>query len=239
MEQKLSELKSRGFVVLPNVFAADAVASARELVLNNRHLFKNTRPTKSSGHLAGFHRYPHLGVLHGMICDNANIQSLLRGAVGGCELVSIGLTDITINRSQEWHVDLLRGEFASYLNDEICWGETGGGVFKVLLYLQSGASLRIRPDSHLRKISLSHDSYAVPEDDERIQRVAVEEGDVVVMDIRLAHRGSSEEDVQSPGVLARPKILVSSVFGGEEFPLTRAMEVGNAARLNRWIDRYR
>ncbi len=239
MEHKLPQLKSKGFVVLPNVFCSEEVSFARALVLNNRQLFKNTRPSKSSGHLAGFHHYPQLANLHAMLCDNAKIKDELRKATDYGELLSIGLTDITINRSQEWHVDLLRGEFASYLSDEICWGDAGGGVYKVLLYLQSATSLWIRPGSHLIKISLLDDSYAVPRAEESIEGVAVEAGDVVLMDIRLVHRGSSEQDIQLLERSSSPKILISSVFGGEQFPLTHAMKAGNAVRLNRWIDKYR
>jgi hypothetical protein len=236
--EKISELKSKGFTVLKNVFHKDEIHCAREIVLKHRHLLKNTRPTKSSGHIAGFHRYPEFKILHSMICVNKSIQTFLREAMEGSQVLAMGLTDITINRSQEWHTDLLRGKFNSYLNEEICWGKSGGGVFKVLVYLQDKWSLKVVPGSHLNKISLSNDSYAVPNDPDTIENVSFHAGDIVVMDIRLAHRGSSEEDMKSLCATDTAKILVSSAFGRKNFPLTRAMEAGNIARLRYWNEQH-
>ena len=58
-----TRLVERGFVVLEGLSPA-AVEDARRRVVDNAHLLKNTRPNPSSGHLAGFHRYPELEALH-------------------------------------------------------------------------------------------------------------------------------------------------------------------------------
>lgn len=155
-------LKKHGFAVLPNLFNPEQIAYARKTVLDNMHLLKNTRPTVSSRHLAGFHRHPQFENLHAMLASNPGVCAFIRGALDDMEIVTIGLSDITINRSQEWHCDLLRGRFSTYLNDDVCWGPRGGGVYKALLYLQPGRTLATVPGSHLRRTSLEDDQCVIP-----------------------------------------------------------------------------
>lgn len=235
---RLVNLKQDGFVVLPNVFSHEQIAFARKTILDNIHLLKNTRPTVSSRHLAGFHRHPALEILHCMLATNSEIRGFINDALGGMDSVTIGLSDITINRSQEWHCDLLRGEFSSYLNEEVCWGPRGGGVYKALLYLQEGKSLATVPGSHVRKTSLDNDQCVIPTDPDSISHVAVNPGDVVIIDLRLIHRGSTEAEMQPLTLADDAKILISTVFGGTDCPLTNAMEVGNFHRLMAWIAKH-
>ena len=149
-------LIERGFIMLEGLGAAD-VEAARESVLANVHLLKNTRPNPSAGHLAGFHRYPEVEPLHRLVSSNRAVLDILQVATGSPLLRSIGLSDITVNRSQEWHVDLLRGRYQRHLTPDICWGPDGGGVYKVLLYLQPGLSLRVVPAAHKRPVALDDD----------------------------------------------------------------------------------
>ena len=67
---------------------------------------------------------------------------------------------------------------------------------------------------------------------------AVEPGDVVILDIRAAHRGSTEEACQSPACSSHPRILVSTVLGRSDGELTKAMEMGNFHRLMDWVERH-
>jgi len=231
-------LKKHGFAVLPNLFNQEQIAFARKMVLDNMHLLKNTRPTVSSRHLAGFHRHPQLESLHCMLASNPDICRFIRDVLDDMDIVTIGLSDITINRSQEWHCDLLRGQFSTYLNDEICWGERGGGVYKALLYLQEGKTLATVPGSHVRRISLEDDQCVIPQNPDSIAYVHVNPGDVVIIDLRLIHRGSTEAEMQSLALADNPKILISTVFGGVGYPLTNAMEVGNFHRLMAWITKH-
>mgnify|MGYP001101244964 CR=1 FL=1 len=62
----------------------------------------------------------------------------------------------------------------------------------------------------------------------------MEAGDVILMDIRLPHRGSSEQELRGVDYRRPPKILVSTVLGAVSKPLTRAMEAGNFERLRDW-----
>jgi len=231
-------LKKHGFAVLPKLFNPEQIAYARKTVLDNMHLLKNTRPTVSSRHLAGFHRHPQFEGLHAMLASNPGVCAFIRRALDDMEIVTIGLSDITINRSQEWHCDLLRGRFSTYLNDDVCWGPRGGGVYKALLYLQPGRTLATVPGSHLRRTSLEDDQCVIPKDPDSITHVHVNGGDVVIIDLRLIHRGSTEAEMQSLSLVDNPKILVSTVFGGVDYPLTNAMEVGNFHRLMAWINKY-
>ncbi len=109
--ENVKDLQQSGFAVLKGVFSKEMIAEARQQVLANRGLFKNTRPLPSAGHLAGFHRFPALESLHTMLTANPVIRDFLKCVLNGQEIRSIGLSDITINRSQQWHKDLLRGKY--------------------------------------------------------------------------------------------------------------------------------
>ena len=74
----------------------------------------------------------------------------------------------------------------------------------------------------------------VPTDDSNVERVTVGPGDVILMDIRLTHRGSTEEDMGKAEHAANPKLLVTTVCGGTNKPLTQAMELGNFKRMKDW-----
>ncbi|KAB2312930.1 hypothetical protein F8A87_04360 [Betaproteobacteria bacterium SCN2] len=232
------ELRSGGITVLRGIFDKTSVRHARAKVLDNRFLFKNTRPTPSAGHLAGFHRFPALEPLHTMLSCNSAIIEFLDFRLNGEGVRSIGLSDITINRSQEWHNDLLRGKFQDYLDDALNWDVDGGGVYKVLFYLQDGASLKYIKGSHTKPIPLENDRYAEPGDGTEITSVCVNAGDVVVMDIRCSHRGAEESFYANGQFDENPRILISTVLGGVNHKLTNAMEAGNFQRLQDWMRRH-
>jgi hypothetical protein len=88
-------------------------------------------------------------------------------------------------------------------------------------------------------VSLEKDEYAEPSDNADVVEVSFEAGDVVVMDIRTSHRGSTEEVFLSGAYDDHPKILISTAVGSDGGKLTDAMEFGNARRLLDWQDRYR
>lgn len=227
-----------GYVVLDGLFDPRVVQEARACVIDNIALLKNTRPNPGSGHLAGFHRHPEFAHLHTLISDNHTVRAVIAEAAGSSEIRPIGLSDITVNRSQQWHVDLLRGRYRHHLSPEICWGSQGGGLYKALLYLQSGNSLKVIPGGHDRPVPLDSDRSSEPDDETETVAVGMNAGALVLMDIRLPHCGSSEEELGDPTFLAAPKILVSTVTGAAGKPLTRAMEAGNAERLADWDALY-
>jgi hypothetical protein len=227
------QLQEYGFTVFP-ALDEGAVAECRRTILSRSDLLKNTRPNPSSGHLAGFHRYPALEPLHALVSANSAAIAILEEAAGSRSIRSIGLSDITINRSQEWHVDLLRGPYRSHLTPETCWGDHGGGVYKVLLYLQSGATLRVIAGAHNQPVSLDDDRKCEPKSADDATAVAVAPGNIVLMDIRLPHRGSSEEELLDERNRSYPKILISTVLAASKRPLANAMERGNLERLLDW-----
>lgn len=235
--QKTERLRQDGFVVLRGLYGDSTIEAARSRVLDNLTLLYNTRPLPSAGHLAGFHRYPVLEPLHTLISNQPVIERILRSASDCGGMRTIGLTDITVNRSQQWHVDLLRGRYRRHLTDHVCWGAQGGGVYKVLLYLQPGRSLKVLAGAHVRPLSLKSDAEAEPADLAAISSIEVLAGDVVVMDIRLPHRGSTDDELRQSEHLG-PKILISTVFGAIGRPLTAAMEKGNFERLLDWDARH-
>jgi hypothetical protein len=197
----------------------------------------NTRCVSGSRHLAGFHRFPTLEPLQTMITQNLSVQGIV-GQICGEGARTIGLSDITVNRSQQWHKDLLRGEFQSYLGEGPYCASWYGTVFKVIVYLQDGASLKIIPGSHLQDIDLRSDAGAVPSNEENVVSVPVKAGDAVVIDICTTHRGSDEDAFTTPEARDNPKILISTVFGKHNAALADRMELGNAVRLSRWMAKH-
>lgn len=226
-------LLEHGFAVLDGLSTV-AVRDARRCILENAHLLKNTRPNPTSGHVAGFHRYPHLEHLHALVSSDPVASDILREATGCLVVRTIGLSDITLNRSQEWHVDLLRGRYQHHLTPEMCWGPNGGGVYKVLLYLQAGTALKVVPGGHTRPVPLDDDRKSEPRNSSEAVSIAVPAGGMVLMDIRLPHRGASEDELMNEDYARNPKILVSTVLAGDRKPLGDAMEKGNLERLLDW-----
>ncbi len=242
MAGNVKELRENGHTTLRGVFKPATVLACRELILKNRALLKNTRPSSSALHLAGFHRFPELESLHTQLASNPVVSRLFEHLLADTSMQTIGLSDITINRSQPWHKDLLRGTFSAYLQgqdlrEDICWGENGGGVYKVLFYLQSGSSLKVIRGSHKVPIPLQSDRSSEPDEQALVEALSVTAGDVVIMDIRMSHRGASEEVYAGGQYDDDPRMLISTALGAANGPLTRAMEVGNFHRMLDWMER--
>ena len=172
-----------------------------------------------------------------MLTGNSVIKDFLEFMLKGSSVRSIGLSDITINRSQHWHNDLLRGKYQTYLDKSINW-EVGGGVYKVLFYLQDSASLKYIKGSHIKPIALDDDRYAEPGKEDEVAAIRVHAGDVVIMDVRCSHRGADESVYASGKWDDNPRILISTVLGGIDYRLTRDMEAGNSQRLLDWDERH-
>lgn len=222
-----------GVGLVKQAFTAEEVAMARSIVLAHDHLMKNTRPSPSSRHIAGFHRFPGLEPVHTLLTGNAKVAAVLTELLGPY-LRTIGMADVTINRSQQWHKDLLRGKFSHYIEDPSPCMNHHGKLFKVIVYLQDSASLLVVPGSHRRDIPLSSDDFAIPSADEPVVRVETHVGDAVVLDICTTHRGSEEEAYASLEPGDRGRILVSTVFGAVDCRFADQMELGVVVRLCDW-----
>ena len=229
-------VKHSGVGIIPKVFSQSDIDRARKRVLANLHLMRNTRSNKSSRHLAGFHRYPDLEPLHYIMTSHPIIQSYLTELCGE-QMRTIGLSDITINRSQQWHKDLLRGKFQHLLGANSSCSNCHGLVFKVLVYLQDSSSLQFIPGSHKQDISLDSDEHAIPTDLKQVKNINARAGDVVILDICTTHRGSKEDVFLSSEMDANPRILISTVFGTSFSEFTDVMEAGNAIRLSEWMQK--
>ncbi|MFN8018947.1 MAG: phytanoyl-CoA dioxygenase family protein [Acidimicrobiales bacterium] len=233
---RLDQVRSAGFQVVPGAFDATTVDDARRLVQAHVGLMKRTRPTPSSRHLAGFHRFPALEPLHLALTANPTVLRCMSELLGG-ELRTIGLSDITIDRSQQWHKDLLRGPYRGFLaSDGVC-AANHGKAFKVIMYLQDSDSLQVIPGSHRRDIDLSDDEHAIPGPADHVVSVPVRRGDAVILDLCTTHRGTDEDAYATspPGTPAR--ILVSTVFTRARCEFADQLEAGNAARLADWSRR--
>jgi hypothetical protein len=237
MNAHLKNVAEKGYSVIPRAFDPRVVSRMRRIVLENLHCMSNTRPTKMAYHIPGFQRFPSLEPLHNIISSCASVKAVLEDIYLERDIVALGLTDITINRSQLWHTDLLRGTYSNHLSKDICWGIASKPCLKILVYLQDGASLQVVPGSHNIPIDLSDDKNVVPSSGTKIERVRMTSGDVILMDIRLIHRGSTEAEMEMKGLGDDAKILISSVFGDRFSRLAQAMQVGNARRMIDWDNR--
>ena len=229
-----SQLETQGFCILPQVFGAADIARFRAAVMREAETMGQTRNVAHARHLAGFHRFPKFAGLHAELVAEPGVNALLDRYYGGDSFYAIGLTDITINRSQHWHTDLLRGTYSHFLQDDLPWQAGERGCIKALVYLQSGKSLRIVPGSHLSP---------TPLDDVALERMAeqgsyavldVAAGEVVMIDIRSLHRGSTDAEMAAPALAHNPKILISTVFGAIHSRFAQAMQIGNAHRMQDW-----
>ena len=227
-----------GVTILPAVFSFQELSEMREIILTNMALLKNTRPTKSSRHLAGFHQYPILESLHAKLTGSLPIRAFLESVFGHQSFRTIGLSDITINRSQPWHTDLLRGKYATFVENRVEWAAESVGIYKALVYLQDSSSLQVAKGSHRQSRSLENDDHATPSESSEIAHLSVKAGDVVILDIRSAHRGAAETDYISGARDTDPVILVSTVLADIGGALTEALEMGNLQRLGDWRKRH-
>ena len=223
-----------GFCVLKQALAPETVARMRQVTCANLDLMGQTRASDQSYHLAGFHRFSALLDVERALTSSPQVQAFMEAHFRPPGWESIGLTDITVNRSQHWHTDLLRGAFSRYLDGIDPWASRRADCVKALAYLQDGKSLRIVPGSHFTP---------TPLDDLKLENLAkgcstmqldIEAGDVVMMDIRALHRGSTDQEMANPALSHTPKILASMVFGQIGSTFSQAMRTGNSARMQAW-----
>jgi len=232
------QLNEQGYCILPGLFSRSTIESFREVVLAHKHLMGQTRNNVQSFHLAGFDRFAPLQALHCEIAASPGLQNVLRAFFAPSDFHTIGLTDITINRSQHWHTDLLRGRFSHFLDAADPWAPAEPACVKALVYLQDGKSLKIVPGSHLAPTPL--DDAALEQLAQQREAIALEAraGDIVMIDLRALHRGSTDGEMQAPGLAESPKILVSTVFGSKISAFAAAMQRGNAQRMAEWDAKY-
>ena len=235
---QMNDFRLNGFAVLPNAFSVEEVFSFRRTVSENLHLMGQTRELAHSYHLAGFHRFEPYRDLHSAVTSNTAIRQFLNAAILDDDVCEIGLSDITINRSQQWHTDLLRGHYQVHLKDIDPWETAASSCIKALVYLQPGRSLRIIPGAHLNKTPLDDAVIEEMIENDRIKQVNLSSGDVVMMDIRSVHRGSTDQELVSNSQIEDAKILISTVFGATSAPLAHAMRSGNSHRMSDWDERH-
>lgn len=231
-------LETDGFCVLRGVFDAASIMKFRETTLNNLGEMGQTRNVGHSYHLAGFHRFPCFSDIHTQMLQSRMINDFLHDFFAGDRYMAIGLSDITINRSQHWHTDLLRGEYAKYLENVDPWAHSRGPCIKALAYLQPGKSLRIVRGSHLSSSPLNDAELEELAHSQNVEQLEINAGDVVMMDIRALHRGSTDDEMNNPALASDPKVLLSSVFGRTSSAFSRAMQIGNAHRMAAWDEKF-
>lgn len=235
---EINQLKKNGFCILSGVFNNLEINQMRDEVIAHLKNMAKTQNREQSYHLAGFHRYPSLFRLHSNLLSNQRINVALKNFYGAEDYITIGLSDVTINRSQHWHTDLLRGKYSSYLASTDPWDPQNIPCLKALVYLQAGKGLRVISGSHQIRTKLNDKDIYNELNLKNVQKVEVATGDVVLIDIRLIHRGSTEIEMNSPQLVSKPKILVSTVFGKVNVPITNAIQIGNFFRNIDWDQKW-
>lgn len=227
-------IKEQGFVVLNNVISSKELDLARSIIMKNINLFKNTRNYSSARHLASFHLHNSMSPLMAL-AQHLPIKSSLSQLLGN--YIFLDFSDITVNRSQQWHKDLLRGKYTRYYEDKknIC-RDFHGHVYKILIYLQDQSSLKVIKNSHIKDINLNSDHFAIPKLNDEIININSRLGDVVILDICSNHAGSTDEECKKLNLLGGKdtRILVSFTFGKKSSWLSHRMMVGNQARFQDW-----
>lgn len=238
-KNNIEELNINGLTVLKQCYDKKIIHDARQKILNHLNLLRNTKPGEPSLHLAGFHHHPELEELHYLVSANPKVLNFLSLLMPE-RVKAVGNSDITINRSQHWHKDLLRGKYAAHHNVNNIWGKNGGGVYRIILYLQNTQNLKIVFGSHLIPHSLESDIHAIPKDESNISLINVNIGDIVVMDIRTTHRGMTTDYIQNNAIKLNenPSIMIATILGNIKSPLTKEMEMGNFHRQIDWMERH-
>ena len=90
LAEKSSQLVRDGYTCLQGLYPPPEIAQARQRVLEHIQLLRNTRPNPSSGHLAGFHRYPELEPLHTLLSCQADILGVLISVIPFIALFMLG-----------------------------------------------------------------------------------------------------------------------------------------------------
>jgi len=229
----LENLRANGYALITGAMSLNDVDQARSLIKNNLNHFYKTRHHIYSGHLPDFCSNLSLAALNDLLLKNLKLNNYLN--IDKNEYEDIGLNDITLNRSQDWHTDLLRGKYKNFLNDDLCWYKNDGVVYKILWYLQDGESLKVLSGQHTKPRPLESDIYAQPLEKDLITQVKVKSTDLVVMDLRLPHRGSSDSELEHIQSFDASKILVTTVVGKMGHELSNAMKIGNKERTNDWL----
>ncbi|WP_243611964.1 hypothetical protein [Shimia aestuarii] len=235
---QVAELDAEGVCVLSGALDAEKIAALRDTCLRQRGLMGQTRDIDHSQHLAGFHRFDAFAGVDQAFQHCDAINGFLDAYFGPGAYAPIGLSDITINRSQHWHTDLLRGPYARFLDGVDPWASTRGECLKALIYLQDGKSLRFVKGSHRAPSPLDDAALDELARAQRDTQLDIKAGDVVMMDIRGLHRGATDAEMARAEMVDAPKILLAHVFGKRGAPFAEAMEKGNAARMQDWDAKF-
>jgi len=231
--------KKQGYGVVKKLFDTNLLDSLRALIIKHIHLFENTRSYSASRHLPSFHIYKSLSSLMAL-SQNPDIKILLNSVLGDYKFLNF--SDITINRSQPWHKDLLRGKYTKiYEGKKTICSDFHDHVYKLLFYLQDQSSLKIIKNSHIEDIDLHSDEFAQPNTSDEIIKINSKKGDAILLDICSTHAGSNDDECSSLDLFdqGNTKILITFVFGKTDSWLSGVMEEGNQARLIDWNKKYK
>lgn len=236
--KQINEFRKSGYSVLNGAISPEDIADFRGRVHTYVSQMPNTRKAPHSRHLAGFHRFPAIKEIHDELAANDIVQSFMQKLYKGDHFATIGLSDITVNRSQQWHTDLLRGAYRKSLDDVDIWSIDAKPCVKVLVYLQSRKSLRIIPGSHMAESPLDDSKLEKEPYLKSAIQLDVSAGDLVLLDIRCVHRGSTDSEMADISLADNPKILISTVFGIKGDDFAEAMKLGNQLRMRDWDQRH-
>jgi hypothetical protein len=210
-----TEVETKGFTILRDVFTNDEIVNVRHAIEGwcKTH---NGLPTAGGISIPDFIKIPDF-ISVTTLKDNATVNAALIDILGN-KFRFCSHNDIGIARAVGWHKDKLNGPYAKYQKTNI-WKPNPNGdkhdIVKVLIYLQ---------DQHDKETSLfvvpgSHTNPSM--DTRNAKQVSVKSGDVVIFDQRITHRGAHKSE--------QGRILVSFGFGKNNV-FTDEFEAGTVAR---------
>ena len=179
-----------GFVVLPNVFTSNELATCRGEILNHA----KGRTNASIVDFVGRGILPCTEALK----DSPALQRALRRLFGGSNFRYCSHNDVGISRCVGWHKDTLKNPAYEQLDVF----DSSQHIVKVAVYLQDHSST----DDGLCVVPGSHRSRAIATEENNIT-LHPPLGSCVIFDQRITHRGAAS------GRRDGAKILVSFGFG--------------------------
>lgn len=211
-----ADIRTNGFAVIRNFFEASEIERLRALA--SAHLEARGVPL-----LMGRVQPNAAMEMSGLdwLYTSDKVITLYRQALETDGIVFTGHCDIHRDIRSGWHKDSGK-EPGDYLNGDY-FGAADCKIYKLGIYLQDhvgdASGLSVRPRSqHLRDVDAG----------EPAQALDTRAGDVILFDVRLSHRGQSDDPVETALKLAG---LIGRAIGFE----------GNAAqsRLHNWYLRLK
>lgn len=225
---------------LEKVIAPEAIDNMRRLIASNLLYGSKTRDYDLNWHIPYFQRYSELESIHKYLLKQEPLNSAARSLLNSDKICSTSISDITVNRSQDWHKDLFRGPYRNLLpmNKWNPFDEQIPFAYRCLVYLQDGKSLQVISGSDTQEVCLENDSFSKPQKEDQVITLQANAGDVIFFDIRTTHRGKSYNDCSRIKTMNGIPMMIGLTLTYRESRWLYWLEFLNRARLRDWHTKH-